>query len=518
MRKVWKPSTPAEMYDRALHYARDKYLPPDYPRPQPTCAWPPENIVLLEQYCEWLRSGGASPAVIRTIYLPMTGHVLGLALKPHSKLDLEVDLQRGLDFLHAKHLSAEWTDICRCSILKFRRFLCHQRGLIEIKVTPFEPKVYTAGLPDWIVLEIEKYQHIQQRNWRPARLQENTRRFWAYHLQIWRFLCEQCHVVELADVKRHFLLDFIDHELTRGLAASTINADVRYFHGFLGFLQEEGYSVPQALLCIPSLKQPEPLPKFLTDEQVRLLRDDFEDRATLAQGFRERRDALLNRAAFLLLWQSGMRLGEVEELRLEDLELSTRRLTVRQSKGMKDRTVFMTDTTIQAMQEYLAVRGPGPTDHVFLYRNQPVCKDLIRGRIKAAGERVGVKVYPHRLRHTAATQLLNAGCRVTSIQKFLGHKKSNTTMIYARVYDQTVADDYYTAMDQVEKRLELDSNLDKKSILLSKNTRDQLLILTEQLNEPILNTKKGLQIVMQMHQLLTHPDHYQIECPEFSTS
>ena len=74
----------------------------------------------------------------------------------------------------------------------------------------------------------------------------------------------------------------------------------------------------------------------------------------------------------------------------------------------------------------------GPTDHVFLYRNQPLSKDLIHGRLKAAGERVGVRLPAHRLRHTCATQLLNAGCPVTSIQKLLGHKKLNTTMIYPR--------------------------------------------------------------------------------------
>jgi integrase len=47
-----------------------------------------------------------------------------------------------------------------------------------------------------------------------------------------------------------------------------------------------------------------------------------------------------------------------------------------------------------------------------------------------AGERVGVKVYPHRLRHTCAMQLLNAGRRVTSIQKYLGHKELNTSSEY----------------------------------------------------------------------------------------
>jgi tetratricopeptide (TPR) repeat protein len=66
-----------------------------------------------------------------------------------------------------------------------------------------------------------------------------------------------------------------------------------------------------------------------------------------------------------------------------------------------------------------------------------------------------VNVHAHRLRHTAATQLLNAGCPVTSIQKFLGHKKLNTTMIYARAYDRTVEEDYFAAMSRIEQRLEL---------------------------------------------------------------
>ena len=133
--------------------------------------------------------------------------------------------------------------------------------------------------------------------------------------------------------------------------------------------------------------------------------------------------ALLDRAAFYLLWQGGLRLGEAEELCLEDLDLSKRRLTVRQGKGRKDRTVYLTDTAVRAMQSYMAVRGMGPTSHVFLYHNKPVSKNLIHNRIKSAGKRVGVKVSPHPLRHTFATQLLNAGCRVTTIQRLMGHRR-----------------------------------------------------------------------------------------------
>jgi len=145
------------------------------------------------------------------------------------------------------------------------------------------------------------------------------------------------------------------------------------------------------------------------------------------------------------------------------------------------------------------------TDRVFLYRNQPVCKDLIRGRIKAAGERVDVKVYPHRLRHSAATQLLNAGCRVTSIQKFLGHKKFSTTMIYARVHDQTVADDYYAAMSQIERRLELSKDLPTIFENPASIERDQLIQLIDELALPKLNLAERLEIVIWIRQILSCP-------------
>jgi integrase len=140
---------------------------------------------------------------------------------------------------------------------------------------------------------------------------------------------------------------------------------------------------------------------------------------------------------------------------LEDLDLAQKRLSVRDGKGRKDRTVYLPETAMRVLQEYLAVRGEGSGDHVFLYRNAPLRKDLIRGRLNAIGEKVGVKVFPHRLRHTCATQLLNAGCRVTSIQRFLGHKELSSTMIYARAYDQTVAEDYFAAMEKVEKGLKI---------------------------------------------------------------
>jgi hypothetical protein len=65
-----------------------------------------------------------------------------------------------------------------------------------------------------------------------------------------------------------------------------------------------------------------------------------------------------------------------------------------------------------------------------------------------------MKVTPHMLRHTFATQLVNAGCKITSIQALLGHQRLQTTLTYARLHDQTIATDYYTAMAMIEERLQ----------------------------------------------------------------
>lgn len=492
-----------ERYDQALLYARDKNLPPEAPRPRPTKDWPAENVAILEHYGDWLAGGGHSENVIRTIYIPMAGHVLGLFLKPYTQLNLDEDLSPALEYVKAKDVGPDWADVCRVSLEKFRRFLLNERGQLESRIKPFQIALHTQGLPDWLVIELERFQHIRQRNWRTARLENSIYRFWCGYLRTWRFLVERCGVKELSDLRRSMLYDYAADRLQSGHSVSGANGDLREFHSFMIFLQDQGYAVPQSMLRIPGLKQPDRLPKYLTDEQVKALRDDFEAQVSQAKFASQRRDALLSRACFYLLWQSGLRRGEVEELRLEDLDLEGRKLTVRRGKGFIDRTVFLTDTAVGALRAYLAVRGMGPTDHVFLYRNQPLSKDLIHGRLKAAGERVGVDVHAHRLRHTCATQLINAGCRVTSIQKFLGHKKLNSTMIYAKVYDKTVAEDYYTAMKQVEKRLALVEEPENEiSTPVGENERAELLKLADQLAEPELSNELRLDLVLLMRALL----------------
>ena len=446
----------AAIYDKSLRRARIAHLPENAPRPQPSTAWPPENVALLERFRNWLVAAGLCIDYVDRIHIPMAGHVLGLNLKPYPQLDLDLDLELAMDYIRAKKSSSNWTSHCGHGLNRFRSFLRQELGLVEVHfnvVDGIDLSYYISNLPDWLVQPLIRHQRLRLANWRPARLRENTHRFWCSHARLWRWLLARYPITCIADIKRLHIFAYIDHRLAAGYAPSGINQDLRSFHAFLFFLQEQGQPIPPPLLRIRGLKEPDGLPRFLTDEQVSRLRNDLEERVLHARTTARIRDSLLDRAVFYLLWQGGMRLGEVEELCLENLDLPQRRLTVRKSKGLQDRTVYLTDSTVQAVETFLSVRGSGQTDHVFLYRTRPPNKDLIRQRIKAAGMRVGVKVTPHQLRHTYATQLVNAACPITSIQQLLGHKHINTTLVYARLHDRTVEEDYYAAMAQIEERL-----------------------------------------------------------------
>ena len=490
-------SVAAVRYDTALRRSQRLHpLPPDclQPQPQPTSHWPPENVQLLERYRQWLIEGGSAQAVINQHRIPMAGHVLGLNLKPHRQLNLTSDLDKAMAYVQAKKQSQSWTKNCRHSLDWFRRFLRQERGLVIPNPTPRYGNAarYQEGLPDWLLSELEKFLLVRQVNWRPSRLAISTYQFWRKVTQVWRWLFANTKIQEPKEITRRHLYTYMDEMLAQGYAVKSVNQDLYNFQATLRFLQRRGQTIPNALLNLSGLKQPDSLPRFLTDEQVQKIHHDLTQRVAQASTPARRRDSRLDLAAFYLLWQGGLRVCEVEDLALSDLNLPQQRLLIRQSKGLKDRAVYLTEAAIEAIQDYLTVRGSGSSDNLFLYRHKPLSKDLIRCRLKAAGERTGVKVTPHMLRHTFATQLVNAGCKITTIQALLGHSKLNSTMIYARVHDQTVAKDYYTAMTNIEAKLAAHLHTPpEEQVDTSSTTANLLTLLTTLQNEPLTTSQQA---------------------------
>lgn len=145
-------------------------------------------------------------------------------------------------------------------------------------------------------------------------------------------------------------------------------------------------------------------------------------------------------------------------MKLTEVDFERRQVRIEQSKGLKDRVVFLTTATIIAMHAYPEVRGPADAlpKHFFIFRHSPLSTSYCYSRLQNYGECCGVVLTPHQLRHSCATQLLNAGVPVVSVQAILGHKWIDTTLGYARLYDGTLAADYYyRSMNEGERQLEL---------------------------------------------------------------
>jgi site-specific recombinase XerD len=283
----------------------------------------------------------------------------------------------------------------------------------------------------------------------------NSNHFFSRHALMWGFFSESCGVCSISDLRLEHVTRFIQHRIGQGRSASTVNGSLSLLRCFLLYVQEDGVPIHPSLEHIQRLKDAERLPRYIASTQVQRVREAVEAGVLTAHDQEKRHDALLVRAVFHLLWQGGLRVGEVEELRFSDFYIATatqaQRLFVRDGKWRKGRAVYLTDVQLAALRAYLAVRGSKRVGgYVFVRKQLPLKRGYLAQRLRALGRQVGVVLSPHRLRHTFGSQLLNVGCPVTSIQKLLGHESLNTTMVYARLFDETVMRDYFKAVDVIE--------------------------------------------------------------------
>lgn len=313
-------------------------------------------------------------------------------------------------------------------------------------------------LPVELVRQLEAYRQLMANRWRIERVKANSLLFYSKHGILWKFFCETCAVRTVSELRLEHVLQFVKTRLDAGRSARTVNGSLSCLRSFLAFLKEDEVYIHPALENIQRLKEEERLPRYMTVDQIQRLKKEIEVKVASANSQNKRYDALLLQAVFYLLWQGGLRSGEVELLRFSDFYISksnqARRLFVRDGKWRKGRVVYLTDVALDALKTFLAIRGKEKSGgFVFVRNGMPLKKGFLSQHLKTIGKHVDVIVSPHRLRHTFATQLLNVGCRVTSIQKLLGHTNLNTTMTYARAFDQTVMLDYFrAAIDEIESQ------------------------------------------------------------------
>jgi integrase/recombinase XerD len=167
-------------------------------------------------------------------------------------------------------------------------------------------------------------------------------------------------------------------------------------------------------------KKPQKLPKVLTEEEVVALLNAVEN--------------LKHRCILMLVYSGGLRLGEVINLRLKELQPTQNRIFVRNGKGGKDRCTILSDRAWKHLQTYLQIYKP--VDWVFegatggQYSERSVQEIFTQAKLRA-GINPGATV--HTLRHSFATHLLEKGVDLRYIQELLGHESSKTTEIYTHI-------------------------------------------------------------------------------------
>lgn len=416
--------------------------------------WSTANQGVYAHFRTWLKSTGCGKST-QVIYCAAVHKALAWLNKPYWQIDPETELEPVRAFL-AEHLAPATLPGYANGLRKFAHYL-RLRARVPAPPKPLNWNYYLAGVPAWLGAAVQAYLRQCERNWpvdqRAALAMDTASRLTAPL----RWLAGQYRLDAPADLTVKRWWAYADARLAEGLQPVTVNGALGCVQGWLRHLAEQGQPVDQRLLKLKPLPKGPRLPKDVPPAQLAKLLAAVQAAAGAAHGG-VRRMGIMDQAWVLLMLHSGLRTGEVRRLKLGDVDWERRRARIEQSKGLKDRLVPLSDPGLMALRAYLAVRGPADAlpPQVFIYRHAALTESYCGQRLrKAYGRQVGLHITPHQLRHSCATLLLNAGAPVLTVQTILGHRHIDTTLGYARLYDGTVAADYYRAMAQVEARFGL---------------------------------------------------------------
>ena len=216
-------------------------------------------------------------------------------------------------------------------------------------------------------------------------------------------------------------------QIGEGKQENTVNTKMVPIRDFFQWLQNEEYIISNPTKKVKPVKEPHRERTPLTDEQVEIIRE----------GLTDKRD----KAIFEFLINTGCRVGELINIRLNDIDWTKMTLLV-VGKGNKQRRVYFNDRTKISLLKYIENRK-GISDYLFIGTKRPY-KELstravqtIINKIEKNTE-VGVNLHPHLFRHTFATKALSSGMPIEVVQLLLGHEQIDTTQIYAKVKEVNV--------------------------------------------------------------------------------
>lgn len=222
----------------------------------------------------------------------------------------------------------------------------------------------------------------------------------------------------------------INYQKVNNCSKVSIDNIRRNLSSFFSWLEEENYILKSPMKRIHKIKTNKTIKETYSDEILEQLRDNC--------------DSIRDLAIIDLLSSTGMRVGELVKLNINDIDLENRECIVF-GKGNKERPVYFDARTKIHLKNYLRSRNDN-NQALFVSLDKPFNRLEISGveiRLRQLGRRLGVdKVHPHKFRRTVATKAIDKGMPIEQVQRLLGHSQIDTTMHYAMVNQNNVKESH----------------------------------------------------------------------------
>lgn len=240
--------------------------------------------------------------------------------------------------------------------------------------------------------------------------------------------------------KRKNIQDFIVLLLDTGVHHRSIARLISSLKNFYLYLLKEKIVNKNPTANIKTPKFTQKLPEVLSKEEINNIVKNIGTKTWLA---------LRDRAIFELMYSSGLRVSEVINLEHNHINAEENLLSVKQGKGSKDRITIISDESLRAIAKYLDVLQKHKPNYngqyLFIGKNMtPITRQAVWQNLKKYALKAGLdkNMYPHILRHSFATHLLEGGANIRVIQTLLGHTNIVTTEIYTQIKNEYLEQEY----------------------------------------------------------------------------
>ncbi len=248
-----------------------------------------------------------------------------------------------------------------------------------------------------------------------------------------RMLCRYAATEEIGSLTPDMIRAFLYYGRSeRGWAAKTYRNHWQYLKIFFDFCQRQGYVRSNPVEGIEKPKLPERLPRCLSHEDsLKVLAYSY------GYDWRYHLEAARNHAIIATLMMTGLRLQELLNLEVHDLDLSGCGILVRRGKGRKDRLVPVYHKLLPILRNFLEAKRQSGKISRWLFTGVKSDKQLAQKDVRRICQRIsvacGVKFTPHVLRHTLGRELVDNGVDIKTVQRIFGHAQVTTTEIYTHL-------------------------------------------------------------------------------------